>query len=187
MPECSKKLLRQIDYLNWYFERRYQKNVIIVAKCIVLSAVCITDKMCSEEHGRNCLYFYPKEYIEEAQKRGIADKETVMKRSKWFMIPFCIIIFVALILIISVWNHVMDFKTAYLQACLFLVVMNWFDGIVIDRLWVGHSRIWHIDGMEGIPYVKSWKTVLVKRGAATVLYLVVAFVVAGIVELLGKI
>ena len=27
--------------------------------------------------GRNCLYFYPKEYIEEAQKRGIADKETV--------------------------------------------------------------------------------------------------------------
>lgn len=100
--------------------------------------------------GRNCLYFYPKEYIEEAQKRGIADKETVMKRSKWFMIPFCIIIFVALILIISVWNHVMDFKTAYLQACLFLVVMNWFDGIVIDRLWVGHSRIWHIDGMEGI-------------------------------------
>ena len=28
--------------------------------------------------GRNCLYFYPKEYIEEAQKRGIADKETVM-------------------------------------------------------------------------------------------------------------
>ena len=51
----------------------------------------------------------------------------------------------------------MDFKTAYLQACLFLVAMNWFDGIVIDRLWVEHSRIWHI------------------------------FVVAGIVELLGKI
>ena len=50
-----------------------------------------------------------------------------------------------------------------------------------------HSRIWHIDGMEGIPYVKPWKTVVVKRGAATVLYLVVAFVVAGIVELLGKI
>ena len=73
------------------------------------------------------------------------------------MIPFCIIIFVVLILIISVWNQVTDFKTAYLQACLFLVVMNWFDGIVIDRLWVEHSRIWHI------------------------------FVVAGIVELLGKI
>ena len=80
-----------------------------------------------------------------------------------------------------------NLKTAYLQAYLFLVVINWFDGIVIDRLWVGHSKIWHIDGMEGIPYVKPWKTVLIKRGVATVLYLVVALVVAGIVELLGKI
>ena len=135
--------------------------------------------------GRNCLYFYPKEYIEEAQKRGIADKETVMKRSKWFMIPFCIIIFVALILIISVWNHVMDFKTAYLQACLFLVVMNWFDGIIIDRLWVGHSKIWKIEGMEGVQYLKSWKTIFIRRSAGTVLYLLIALAVAGIVVMIG--
>lgn len=27
-------------------------------------------------------------------------------------------------------------------------------GIVIDRLWVGHSKIWRIKGMEGVPYVK---------------------------------
>ena len=85
--------------------------------------------------GRNCLYFYPKEYIEEAQKRGIADKETVMKRSKWFMIPFCIIIFVALILIISVWNHVMDFKTAYLQACLFGTQQN------LAYRWYGRNSV----------------------------------------------
>ena len=68
-----------------------------------------------------------KEYIEEAQKRGIADKETVMKRSKWFMIPFCIIIFVALILIISVWNHVMDFKTVVLCQDLVQVKMRNFS------------------------------------------------------------
>ena len=144
-------------------------------------------KCAVKNDGCNCLYFYPKDFLKEVQKRGIADKKTVMKRSKWFMIPFCIIIFVALILIISVWNHVTDLKTAYLQSCLFLVVMNWFDGIVIDRLWVGHSKIWHIEGMEGIPYVKSWKTVLIKLGVATVLYLVVALVVAEIVVLLGKI
>lgn len=103
------------------------------------------------------------------------------------MIPFCIIIFAVLVLIISIWNGAADFKTAFIQAYLFLVVMNWFDGIVIDRLWVGHSRIWKIEGMEGIPYVKPWKTVLVKRGAATVLYLIIALVIAGIVVLIGKI
>lgn len=103
------------------------------------------------------------------------------------MTPFLIIIFVALILIIAFWNHVTDFKTAYIQAYLFLVVMNWFDGIVLDRVWVVHSKIWRIEGMEGVPYIKSWKTVLVKRTAAMVLYLVVALVIAGIVVLIGKI
>ncbi len=148
---------------------------ILLVKCAV------------KNNGLNCLYFYPEEYIEEAQKRGIADKDTVMKKGKCFMIPFCIIIFVAQVMIISVWNHVTDFKTAYVEAALLLVVVNWFDGIVIDRLWVGHSKIWKIKGMEGIPYVKPWKTVLVKRTLGTVMYLIFALVIAGIVVLIGRI
>lgn len=85
------------------------------------------------------------------------------------------------------WNHVTDFKTAYLQSYFFLVVMNWFDSIVLDRLWVGHGKVWLIEGMEGIPYIKPWKSVLFKRSIATVLYLVIALVVAGLVVLVGKI
>ena len=142
-------------------------------------------KGAARNRGRNCLYFYSKEYLDEAQKRGIADKESTMKKGKRFMISFCIVMFVVLVLIFSVWNHVTDFKTAYLQAYLFLVVMNWFDGIIIDRLWVGHSKIWAIEGMEGVPYLKSWKTFFVRRTAGTVLYLLIALVVAGIVVLIG--
>ena len=148
---------------------------ILLVKCAV------------RNNGMNCLYFYPKEYIEEADRRGLADKDAVMKRGKRFMIPFCIFIFVVLILIIALWNHVTDFKTAYLQAYLFLVVMNWFDGIVLDRIWVAHSKVWVIEGMDGVPYIKPWKSVLIKRGAATIMYLVIALVVAGIVVLIGKI
>lgn len=148
---------------------------ILLVKCAV------------RNNGMNCLYFYPKEYIEEADRRGLADKGAVMKRGKRFMIPFCIFIFVVLILIIALWNHVTDFKTAYLQAYLFLVVMNWFDGIVLDRIWVAHSKVWVIEGMDGVPYIKPWKSVLIKRGAATIMYLVIALVVAGIVVLIGKI
>ena len=144
-------------------------------------------KCAVRDNGLNCLYFYPKAYLDEAEKRGIADKEAVMKKGKRFMIPFCIIIFVVLVLIIAVWNHVTDFKTAYIQAVLLLVVMNWFDGIVLDRLWVGHSKIWKVRGMEGVPYVKPWKDVLIKRSAGTVLYLIIALVVAGLVVLIGKI
>jgi hypothetical protein len=103
------------------------------------------------------------------------------------MIPFCIILLAALLLILALWNRVTDFKTAYIQAALLLVVVNWFDALVIDRLWVGHSKIWRIEGMEGVPYVKSWKTILVKRILGTVVYLVIALAVAGIVVLIGKI
>ena len=137
---------------------------ILMVKCLV------------RNDGMNCVYFYPKEYIEEADKRGLIDKDAVMKKGKQVMIPFCIILFVVLIAIIFVWNKVTDFKTAYLQSYLFL-----------DRVWVGHSKIWEIKGMEGIPYIKPWKTVLTKRGLATILYLIIALVTAGIVVLVGKI
>ena len=144
-------------------------------------------KCAARNNGLNCLYFYPKEYIEEAHKRGLADKDATMKKGKRFMIPFCIVMLVVLILIIAVWNHVTDFKTAYLQTVLFLVVMNWFDGIVLDKLWVGHSKIWIIEGMEGINYTDPWKKILIKRGLATIMYLVLAFAVAGLIVLIGKI
>ena len=56
--------------------------------------------------------------------------------------------------------------------------MNWFDGLVIDGLWVRRSKIWRIAGMEGIPYAKPWKTILVRRSLGTVVYLVLALAIA---------
>ena len=41
--------------------------------------------------------------------------------------------------------------------------------------------------MEGVPYLKPWKEVLIKRGLGTVLYLVIALGVAGLVVLVGRI
>jgi len=142
-------------------------------------------KFAVRDSGLNCLYFYPKDFLAEAERRGLADKDAVMKKGTHFMVPFCLILLVALVSMIAFWNHVTDFRTAYIQSALFLVVVNWFDAFIIDRLWVGHSKIWVIQGMEGIPYVKSWKTILVKRSLGTVMYLVISLAVAGIVVLLG--
>lgn len=156
----------------------------IVLYCVLFLVIV---KCAVRNSGLNCLYFYPAEYIEEAEKRGIADKEATMKKGKKFMVPFCIFIFGILIPVIAFWNHVTDFKTAYIQAFLFLFVMNWFDGIVLDRIWVAHSKVWRIEGMERVTYIKPWKYVLTRRSAGTVLYLVMALIIAGIVVLIGKI
>jgi len=100
------------------------------------------------------------------------------------MIPFMIVMLCALLLIIGLWNGIRDFRPAYFQALLFLEVMNWYDGIVIDRLWVGHSKLWIIPGTEDIPFVQTWRQVFKKRMILTLIWIVGAAVVAGLVMLI---
>ena len=132
----------------------------------------------------NGLYFYPKPVQEKVYELGLTDRKTVEKKRKRFMIAFFAVMAVALVLIIRVWNGIQSFWAAYLQALIFLEVMNWYDGIVIDRLWVGHSRFWVIPGTEEIPFVQTWQQVLKKRGILTLIWIAGAAVIAGIVVLL---
>ena len=105
----------------------------------------------------NALYFYPKPVQERVYELGLTDRETVARKRKRFMTPFLLVMLCVLLLIIGLWNGIHDYWPAYWQALLFLEVMNWFDGIVIDRLWVGHSKLWVIPGTEDIPFVQTWK------------------------------
>ena len=132
----------------------------------------------------NGLYFYPKPVQEKVYELGLTDRETVSRKKKRFMIPFLLAILSLLVLIIGLWNGVRSFWPAYWQALLFLEVMNWYDGVVIDRLWVGHSRFWIIPGTEEIPFVQTWPQVLKKRGILTLIWIVGAAIVAGLVVLL---
>ena len=132
----------------------------------------------------NGLYFYPMPVQEKVYALGLTNRETVARKRKYFMIPFFLVMLSALVLIIGLWNGVRRFWPAYWQALLFLEVMNWYDGIVIDRLWVGHSRFWIIPGAEEIPFVQTWPQVMKKRGILTLIWIVGAAVVAGIVVLL---
>lgn len=106
--------------------------------CLQIALYCLLFfllvKCAVKNDGRNCLYFYPTAYIDEAQRRGLAEHGDVMRRGKRFMIPFCAVMLIALVLIVGVWNRASTFRAAYAQTAVFLVVMNWFDGIVIDRL-----------------------------------------------------
>ena len=132
----------------------------------------------------NGLYFYPKPVQEKVYELGLTDRETVTKKRKRFMTAFFAVMAAALILIIRVWNGIQGFWAAYLQALIFLEIMNWYDGIVIDRLWVGHSGFWVIPGTDEIPFVQTWPQVLKKRGILTLIWIAGAAMVAGIVVLL---
>lgn len=132
----------------------------------------------------NALFFYPKPVQERAFAIGLADRAAMAKRRKWFMLLFYLVMLGSLLFIIGSWNGIRDFKTAYWQALLFLEVMNWYDGVVIDKLWVGHSKFWILPGTEDIPFVQTWKQVLKKRGFLTLIWIVGAAIVGGLVVLI---
>lgn len=129
----------------------------------------------------NGLYFYPKPVQERAFELGLIDRETIKSKRKQIMILLYTVLIFALLLIIGLWNGVRDFKTAFFQTLLFLEVMNWYDGIVIDKVWVGHSKFWVIPGTEDLPFVPTWKQVLKKRGVLTFVWLAGAAVIAWLI------
>lgn len=159
--------------------------MVIVLQLILFCALFfLMIKLSVRDNALNALYFYPKPVQERVYELGLTDRETVARKRKRFMIPFLAVQLCALLLIIGLWNGIHDFWPAYWQALLFLEVMNWFDGIVIDRLWVGHSKLWIIPGTEDIPFVQTWPEVFRKRGILTLIWIAGAAVVAGMVVLI---
>ena len=128
----------------------------------------------------NGLYFYPKAVRERVYELGLTDRQTVKKKKIIFMTAF----YIVMLLIIGLWNGVRDFWTGYIQALVMLEVMNWFDGIVIDKIWVAKSKFWVIAGTEDIPFVQTWKQVLKKRIILSLIWIVGAAVISGLVLLI---
>ena len=70
---------------------------------------CLLVKCAVKDSGRNCRCFYPKACLDEAQRRGIANREAEMKKGSRFMAFFCIVMLLALLAIAALWNRVSDF------------------------------------------------------------------------------
>lgn len=134
--------------------------MIILQLILFCALFALMVKLAVRNDALNALYFYPKPVQERVYDLGLTDRETVARKRKRFMIPFMIVMLCSLLLIIGLWNGIRDFWPAYFQALLFLEVMNWFDGIVIDRLWVGHSKLWIIPGTEDMALSRSCRFVV---------------------------
>ena len=158
--------------------------MIVIQLILYCALFTLMVKLGVGDNALNGLYFYPKAVQEKVYALGLTDRETVGRKRKRFMIAFFAVMAAALVLIIRAWNGIHTFQAAYWQALLFLEVMNWYDGIVIDRLWVGHSRFWVIPGTEDIPFVQTWPQVLKKRGILTAIWIAGAAIVAGIAALI---
>ena len=153
----------------------------LILYCLLFTAMV---KIAAIGGAVNGLYFYPKAVQDRAIELGLIGRDAMDRKRKRFMISFYIVMLAALVLIIGAWNGVSNFGTAYLQALLFLEVMNVYDGIVIDKLWVGYSKFWVLPGLEDMPYVQTWRQVLKKRSMLALIWVAGAAIVGGIVALI---
>ena len=153
--------------------------MLIVQLCLYCLIFTVMVKLAVRGGAVDGLYFYPK----DVQERPIY-RATIDRKCERFMTAFYLVMLVVLLGIIGAWNRVTEFKTAYLQALLFLEVMNWYDGIVIDKLWVGRSKFWVLPGLENVPFIQTWGQMLKKRIIYSAVWVVGALLAAGLVVLI---
>ena len=158
--------------------------MIAVQLIVYLLVFTLMVKIAVRDNALNGIYFYPREVQKRAVEIGLIDEITIRKKRKHFMIAFYIVMAALLLGIIGLWNRASDFKSAYLQAVLFLEVMNWYDGIVIDKLWVGRSKFWVLPGLENVPFIQTWGQMLKKRIIYSAVWVVGALLAAGLVVLI---
>lgn len=130
------------------------------------------------------IFFYPKPIRQKALEMGLTTEREAKRRKIIFFIVLVLGIVILPVIFIGCWSGISDFRTAFIRAVIFLEVMNWYDGIVVDEIWVRFDRFWVIKGMEDMSHVKNLKFVLTERIVMTVVYIPVAALIAKLAVML---
>lgn len=100
------------------------------------------------------VHLYHQDVQDRCVELGLTTHEKIRKNSKTFKIV-CIPGYVLYILVcVYGVNGARDFLTGFWQMFVILSVMNVMDRILVDNLWVGHTKAWTIPGTEEFkPYI----------------------------------
>ncbi|MCD8188684.1 MAG: hypothetical protein LUD78_00410 [Clostridiales bacterium] len=169
-PSMIEETEKMESYIQERFDGRMKLFMETVLYCLVYMLLV---KAVKGNNPINCLFFSPKPVRDRVYGIGLANERKVSKREKvfytWFLAALILLLFVFVVPV----NRTQDFKTAFLELYLILVVGNWFDGIMIDRFWVSRKS-WEIPQAVGIPYVKTWRRIFISRSIGTVVYIPIA-------------
>lgn len=149
---------------------------------VIIYLICFTSsiKLLVLNDPVRGIFFYPKEIQRRVFEMKLTTKEKSKRRKAVFFAALIIEIAVLPVIFIGLWSDISDYKTAFIHALILLEAMNWFDGIVVDEIWVRFSKFWIIKGTEDIPHFKKLSFAIGERLIMSVIYVPVA---AGLAKL----
>ena len=132
----------------------------------------------------NMVYLYDKEVQERVVSLGLITEEKIKTSGKRFKTWGLLFYFVYSIICVYVINGAREFLPAFMQFLGILLIMGVFDRIVVDTLWVGHTKAWIIPQTEDLmPYIPL-KVHLKKWLITLIFYPIITAIICGIISAL---
>ena len=127
----------------------------VVIEGIILSACLYLVCAWGIRNGAvNMVYLYGKNVQDRVIELGMTTREKIDTSAKRFKIGGLLFYFGYTIICVFVINGARGFGQSFLQFLIILWIMGFFDRIVIDFIWVGHTKAWIIPGTEDLmPYI----------------------------------
>ncbi|MDO4175531.1 MAG: hypothetical protein Q4D42_12285 [Eubacteriales bacterium] len=148
---------------------------MLLIEILVLLAVFTAFVWLTTLHGPlGGIHWYPKAAQEKALALGLVTKERLVSRAR--AVRCVLLLIVAAIILGSVFlvNRAVGWSIAFGQIYGMLFVMNWYDAIVVDYLWVAKTGYWHIPELGDMPIAKPWSLILKERIMMSLLYIPIA-------------
>ncbi len=117
------------------------------------------------------IHWYPKSVQQAAVKRGLVTEEYIAQRKQLTMlIGLPIMAFIVLGSVFCI-NGVREWWTAARQIYVMLFVLNLFDAVVVDWLWVRKTNYWRIKELSDLEIAKPLNYQIKERVIAALVYL----------------
>ncbi len=132
------------------------------------------------------VHMYHKDVRDRCVEMGLTTHERIRKRNKLFKLSGVPLYIIYVLTAVYAVNGVREFLPGFLHIFAILSILNLFDRIFIDGLWVGHTKAWTIPGTEDLkPYINT-KDKIIKWITGTAGFAILSAVLSAIMAAVLK-
>lgn len=132
------------------------------------------------------VHLYHEDVRDRVVELGLTTHEKINRNAKLFKLIGVSIYLIYVIVCVYAVNGTRGFLSGFWQALVILMIMNLTDRLIIDELWVMHTKAWIIPGTEDLmPYITA-QDKKIKWLIGTFGWAVIAAALAGIMCLILK-